>query len=484
MLVAELALQDLAGTGLGQGLGAQADGLRHLVAGDQRAAVVPQLLGQLGGRRRALPDDDDGVDGLPPALVRQPEDRGFEHGRVLVERVLDLDRVHVLAAAHDHVLGPVDEEQVALVVQVAEVARPVPALVQGLGGGLRVLPVAGHHARTAHQHLADLARRDALVVGTDDGHLDAGDRLAAGGEPRAVQLPFLVPQDGHHRRRLRGAVEVGQLGAGEGGVGPPHDLGRDGRGGVADQAQRARVPRAAALLVDHRRDHGRHRHEHRHAVALDEVEAHRGVERRQHDDGPAEPHEAQQRRGAGHVEERGDGQEHVVALEAAGQRLVERVGDEVPMGQHHALGPAGGPAGEEDRRRIVLGRRSGEGRSGRDPLPPRTASSARPARPRRPAAPRTRRRSGSVVSTASPNGPGSRSARRTRAPERRRASSSSGSAWRVLRGTITKPAAGTARWASTYRWQPAASTATRSPRCSPSAARAEARRVQRSWSVA
>ena len=204
----------------------------------------------------------------------------------------------------------------------------------------------------------------------------------------------------------------------------------------------------------------------------------RGVERRQHDDGAAEPHEAQQRRGAGHVEERGDGQQHVVALEAAGQRLVERVGDEVPMGQHHALGPAGGPAGEEDGRRIVLGRRSGDGRSGRAVTPAApangelgSAGGAAPASSASYSAPKR-----IVVSTASPNGPGSRSARRMRAPERRRASSSSGSAWRVLRGTITKPAAGTARWASTYRWQPAASTATRSPRCSPSAARAAARR--------
>ena len=54
-----------------------------------------------------------------------------------------------------------------------------------------------------------------------------------------------------------------------------------------------------------------------------------------------------------------------------------------------------------------------------------------------------------VASTTSPNWPGSRSARRMRAPERLRASRSSGSAWRVFRGTITKPAAGTARWAST-----------------------------------
>jgi hypothetical protein len=48
--------------------------------------------------------------------------------RVLGERLLDLDRIDVLAAADDHVLDPVGEEQVALVVDVAAVAGAQPAV--------------------------------------------------------------------------------------------------------------------------------------------------------------------------------------------------------------------------------------------------------------------------------------------------------------------------------------------------------------------
>ena len=45
-----------------------------------------------------------------------------------VEHVLDLGRVHVLAAGHDHVLDPVVQEQEAVVVAVAGVAGLEPAV--------------------------------------------------------------------------------------------------------------------------------------------------------------------------------------------------------------------------------------------------------------------------------------------------------------------------------------------------------------------
>ena len=60
---------------------------------------------------------DDGVHPLAPVLVGHADDRAGRHGGVLGERVLDLGRVHVLAAGDDHVLDAVDDEDVA-------VARP------------------------------------------------------------------------------------------------------------------------------------------------------------------------------------------------------------------------------------------------------------------------------------------------------------------------------------------------------------------------
>jgi len=45
------------------------------------------------------------------------------------ERLLDLDRVHVLAAGDDHVLDAIGEEQVALFIEVAPVAGAEEAVV-------------------------------------------------------------------------------------------------------------------------------------------------------------------------------------------------------------------------------------------------------------------------------------------------------------------------------------------------------------------
>jgi hypothetical protein len=52
------------------------------------------------------------------------------------EHLLDLDRVDVLAARDDHVLDPVGEEEVALLVDVAAVAGPQPAFGCEHGGRL------------------------------------------------------------------------------------------------------------------------------------------------------------------------------------------------------------------------------------------------------------------------------------------------------------------------------------------------------------
>ena len=72
----------------------------------------------------------DRLDLLAELPVRHADDRDVEHVGMLDEHVLDLDAVHVLAAADDHVLGPVDEVQVAVVVEVADVAAAEPAAGQ------------------------------------------------------------------------------------------------------------------------------------------------------------------------------------------------------------------------------------------------------------------------------------------------------------------------------------------------------------------
>ena len=59
--------------------------------------------------------------------VRNADDGGIGHGGVLVEDALDLDAVDVLATADQHVLGPVDDVDEAVLVEAGHVAGVQPA---------------------------------------------------------------------------------------------------------------------------------------------------------------------------------------------------------------------------------------------------------------------------------------------------------------------------------------------------------------------
>ena len=86
------------------------------------------------------------------------------------EALFDLDAVDVLAAADDHVLGPVRDVQEAVLVQVADVTGVEPAVAERLGRRLRVVEVAVHHRLVAQAHLSVLA----------DPELTTGRRRTAG----------------------------------------------------------------------------------------------------------------------------------------------------------------------------------------------------------------------------------------------------------------------------------------------------------------
>ena len=88
-------------------------------------------------------------------------------------RILDFDRVDVLAAGNDHVLDAVDDEDEAVFVHVTAVAGVHPAIDHGAGGLLRPLPITHHDIVAAHDDLTDGAEGNRLVVGIDDAHLAA-----------------------------------------------------------------------------------------------------------------------------------------------------------------------------------------------------------------------------------------------------------------------------------------------------------------------
>ena len=107
--LAQFELLNLPGAGLRQ-LG-EHHVARHLVAGEVLPAPRHELL---AGRRLPGLQLDEGARRLAPFLVGLGHHGGGLHRRMLVERVLDLDRGNVLAAGDDDVLGAVLELDVAV----------------------------------------------------------------------------------------------------------------------------------------------------------------------------------------------------------------------------------------------------------------------------------------------------------------------------------------------------------------------------------
>ena len=87
---------------------------------------------------------------------------------MLVHHRLHLSRPHLEAADIDHPLQPVDREEIAVSIAIAEIAGPQKALAieldEGAGVSVRPVPVALQHLRPVHDDLAD-----DIVVELDQG---------------------------------------------------------------------------------------------------------------------------------------------------------------------------------------------------------------------------------------------------------------------------------------------------------------------------
>src|SRR5690606_13471624 len=113
-----------------------------------------------------VPGEDHGRrDLLPQVGVGDADDGALPHPRILRQDVLDLHRVDVLPAADDQVGAAGGEPQPA-VLDDADVAGAQPAvLVDGGGGGLRIVPVTDHVVGAAGADLALDALGDGLALG-------------------------------------------------------------------------------------------------------------------------------------------------------------------------------------------------------------------------------------------------------------------------------------------------------------------------------
>ena len=299
------------------------------------------------------------VDPLAPLLVGQPDHRAVAHRGVLHQRLLDLGRVDVEAAGDDHVLQAVDDEQVALVVEVADVAGVVPAEARGRGGRLRVLVVAGHHERAAHDDLAALAgRQQRPGLGVHDPHLHqrrgppGGRRGAAWPPSRPASKCVGGREHRDHHRRLALAEQLRHHGPDR-----PRAPPRAGRSTSAPRrtrstaARRGRCVRSAVVAEQHV-DQRRRQERVRDPLLLDERQEAAEVGSAHDDDPPAERHhrEAQD---AGGVRQRREREVRRAARERVAHQRQRGHRLEVARREHHALGQPGRAARPDEHREVV-----------------------------------------------------------------------------------------------------------------------------------
>src|SRR3546814_5353630 len=94
-------------------------------------------LGALPGAQR-----DRSGDILAQNLVRHADHRRLLHRRMEMERGLDLERRDVVAAADDQFLRPPGHDQIAILVDEAEVAGLGPAALEALRRRFGIVPVS------------------------------------------------------------------------------------------------------------------------------------------------------------------------------------------------------------------------------------------------------------------------------------------------------------------------------------------------------
>ena len=126
---------------------------------------------------------------------------------VLVEHALDLGAGDVLTAGHDHVLEPVDDVEVAVVVLHADVAGVEPAAGERRARRVGIAPVALEHLRAAQHDLAAFTRGHRRAVLVPDVELEVLARPTDAAELGDGALPV---EERVARHRLGEAVRVGE----------------------------------------------------------------------------------------------------------------------------------------------------------------------------------------------------------------------------------------------------------------------------------
>jgi len=124
---------------------------------------------------------------LPPCRIGHSEDSGFQNRRVLVEDFFDFGTVDVLTTGDDHILGAIDEENVALGIHTTEVSAVIPPMTESIGGLLGFVPVALHDIGATYNNLANPPRWQVVATGSDDPDINKLNKALAGERAEAVR---------------------------------------------------------------------------------------------------------------------------------------------------------------------------------------------------------------------------------------------------------------------------------------------------------
>src|SRR5205085_4525222 len=137
-----------------------------------------------GGRQLgAAPWDHERLQRLPEPFVGRADDGGLRDVGMCEEECLHLGREDAEPGYVDDLLQPAGDPDMTLVVDVADVARPEPAVDERLGGLLRPPEVTRRDPGAAHPQLASAASRFArrLDVPVEPGKRSPRRRVADGG---------------------------------------------------------------------------------------------------------------------------------------------------------------------------------------------------------------------------------------------------------------------------------------------------------------
>ena len=152
---------------------------------------------------------------------------------MLHQHALDLRRSDRESLVLDHFFAPVEDVVEVVLVARDHVSRPVPAVAQHRGAGLRFVPVSQHELRSAHDELSRSAGGNVISKIIDHTAFGLAERLAD--RLGLVELGREI-SDVRDRRRFGHAVSLTDKDAGERGE-AARQFGRQRRGSGLDPAQ-------------------------------------------------------------------------------------------------------------------------------------------------------------------------------------------------------------------------------------------------------